>query len=76
MLARSNFVTPEQLAKIYAVSSAQVLVWYHSRIIPAEVAEGRVYRFDSAKVARALAKRARKDKGQSATFRDSAASIQ
>ena len=52
-------VTAGELGKIYSVASSQILEWYHAGIIPAEAAEGRVYRFDPRRVAKVLARRAR-----------------
>jgi len=53
-------LTPREMGAVCKVTSAQVLQWHHAGVIPAEIAEGRVYRFDAAKVAKALAKRASK----------------
>ena len=52
-------LTPEDLAARYAVAKCTVLEWYHKGIIPAEVAVGKVYRFDAAAVAKALRARTR-----------------
>lgn len=48
------FLTPEELAARYAVAKSTVLDWFHQGKIPAEVAVGKVYRFDAEKVAAAL----------------------
>jgi excisionase family DNA binding protein len=52
-------LTPEDLAARYAVTRKTVLEWFHQGRIPAEVATGRIFRFDAEKVAKALAKEAR-----------------
>lgn len=44
-------VTPEELAARYAVAKSTVLDWFHQGKISAEVAVGKVYRFDAEKVA-------------------------
>lgn len=51
-------LTPAQLAAELGIYSKKVLEWYHAGKIPAEIAEGRTYRFDLAKVRAALAERA------------------
>lgn len=53
-------LTPAQLAKELGTYSKKVLDWYHAGKIPAEIAEERTYRFDLAKVRKALADRAAK----------------
>lgn len=52
--------TPSMLAARWQMSKDAVLDLYHRGAIPAEIAEGKVYRFDLAKVEAALAKRAKK----------------
>ena len=54
------YLTPEELAARYAVAKSTVLDWFHQGKIPAEVAVGKVYRFDAEKVAEALKKEAAK----------------
>jgi predicted site-specific integrase-resolvase len=55
-----NLLNPKQLSATLCVSSVTILSWYHARIIPAEIAEGRIYKFDLEKVRSALAERAQK----------------
>lgn len=57
----TQLVGPRDLAKTYSVSSVTILDWYRAGKIPAEVAMGKVYRFDAAKVAKALAEQAKPD---------------
>lgn len=47
-------MTPEQVGEMFQVTGKKVLQWYHDGVIPAEVAVGKVYRFDGAAVAVAL----------------------
>lgn len=51
-------LTPGQLAKQLGTTNKTVLEWYHGGKIPAEIAEGAVYRFDPEAVKEALKKRA------------------
>lgn len=46
---------PRELAKALKVTPPTVLDWHRRGIIPAEIAIGRVYRFNRAKVRAALA---------------------
>lgn len=55
-----ELLTPEQLGKLYSVSSDTILVWLKKGLIPAEVNTGRVKRFDPDAVAAALKTNARK----------------
>jgi len=48
-------VTAEELAAELSVCAPTVMKFYRRGIIPAEVAAGRVYRFDAAKCRAALA---------------------
>ena len=50
-----NLTTGKELAKFYGVSAPTFMAWFHAGIIPAEIAIGKVYRFDREKVAEALA---------------------
>ena len=52
--------TAGEIAQKLKTSSKTILEWFHSGLIPAEVAEGQIYRFDLAKVRAALAERAKK----------------
>lgn len=52
--------TPKEVAREFAVTSKTVLEWFHNGIIPAEVAVGKVFRFDLDRVRAALAKHAKK----------------
>jgi len=47
-------LTPEELAGRYAVKKSTILGWFRQGKIPAEVAVGKVYRFDPERVAEAL----------------------
>lgn len=55
-----DLLPPRRLAEILGVSPVTILEWYHAGKIPAEIAEGRIYRFDEQKVRTALAQRATK----------------
>lgn len=59
MSAHAELVTTAQLAKIYQVTPKTVWQWYREGRIDAEVAEGKILRFDPDKVAAALKRRAR-----------------
>lgn len=52
-------LTAEEVAERYQVKRQTVLQWFHQGIIPAEVAVGKIYRFDPEKVARALTQKTR-----------------
>jgi hypothetical protein len=56
----SKLVNAQELAAIYGVTCATITAWYREGIIPAEMAEGRVYRFDTEKVRLVLRHRAAK----------------
>ena len=60
----SALLKPEELAKRYGVAKSTVLEWFHAGRIPAEVAVGKVFRFDPERVAEALRKDARKAAGK------------
>jgi excisionase family DNA binding protein len=47
-------LTPEELAGRYAVAKSTILEWFRQGRIPAEVAVGKVIRFDPERVAEAL----------------------
>lgn len=49
--------TARQIAARYGVTKPTVFNWLHAGIIPAEVAVGRIFRFDMDKVDAALAQR-------------------
>lgn len=49
--------TPKELAKALKVTPPTVMDWWKKGIIPAEVAEGRIYRFNREKCKAALAAR-------------------
>lgn len=57
---KSAFVSASQAAKALGTSSATILGWYREGYFPAEIAEGRVFRFDLRKVKAALAERAKR----------------
>lgn len=46
--------TPEEIGEIYQVTGKTVLGWFHDGLIPAEVAVGKIYRFDAEDLAKAL----------------------
>lgn len=54
-------LTPSELAAKKKTTVPTILAWYRKGIIPATVAEGRVYRFNLAAVNKALEDRARKN---------------
>lgn len=56
----SELLTPAGIAKIYGVSSKTVLRWLAAGLIPAEINEGQVIRFDADEVSAALRKNANK----------------
>jgi predicted site-specific integrase-resolvase len=49
-----RLLTPEDLAGRYVVAKSTILEWFHAGLIPAEVAVGKIYRFDGERVAAAL----------------------
>ena len=55
--------TPKELAKALKVTPPTVMDWWKKGIIPAEVAIGRIYRFDREKCKAALAANS-KEKGR------------
>lgn len=50
----ANLLTPSELGEIYKVSSKTISRWYKSGLIPAEVDQGQIVRFDREAVAAAL----------------------
>ena len=52
--------TPRELAAKYGVALSTFLGWHHAGIFPAEVAVGKVYRFDPDQVETGLKRHARK----------------
>jgi excisionase family DNA binding protein len=65
-LPSPGLLTPEQLAKVYQVSTDTILGWLKKGLIPAEVDAGRIKRFDADAVAAALkANAVKKAKGKS-----------
>lgn len=56
----SKIVNDKELAAMLGVNRATITTWYHEGIIPAEIAEGRIYRFDPEKVRLVLRHRAAK----------------
>lgn len=59
-MSAGMLMKPEELAARYGVAKSTVLEWYHKGMITAEVAVGKVYRFDADKVAAELRKHAAK----------------
>lgn len=51
----ARLMTPAEVADLFSVQKHTVRGWFHDGVIPAEVAVGRVYRFDLARVREALA---------------------
>jgi len=49
-------LSPKQLAAKLGTTNKTILEWYHAGIIPAEVALGKIYRFDEPKIRAVLAK--------------------
>lgn len=62
-----GLLTPEQIGKIYSVSSDTILGWLKKGLIPAEVDAGRIKRFDADAVAAALKANARRKAKQKAS---------
>jgi len=56
----SALLNASALSKALGVSCATITAWVKKKIIPVEIHEGRVYRFDLAKVREALAERAKR----------------
>jgi len=56
--AVAPWLSPKQLAAKLGVSPPTVVNWVHQGIIPAEVATGRIWRFDEQKVFAALKEQA------------------
>jgi predicted site-specific integrase-resolvase len=56
--------TAKQLANRYSTTIPTILDWYHKGVIPAIVAEGRVFRFDPGAVEEALIERAKNRSGK------------
>ena len=61
--AKVRLLTPEEIGEVYQVTGRTVRDWFHAGLIPAEVAVGRVFRFDLEKVKDALAANAEKARG-------------
>ena len=57
---KEPLMTPKELAAHFKTTTSTILSWYHDGTIPAEVATGKVYRFDLERVSHALAKGAEK----------------
>jgi excisionase family DNA binding protein len=53
---KGPLLTPKELAAHFKTTRSTVLAWYHDGTIPAEVAVGKVYRFDLERVCAALAR--------------------
>lgn len=53
-------MSASETAKAIGTTSGNIMAWYRAGIIPAEVAEGKVFRFDVEKVRMILAKRAKR----------------
>jgi excisionase family DNA binding protein len=58
-----RLLTPEEIGEVYQVTGRTVRDWFHAGLIPAEVAVGRVMRFDLEKVKDALAANAERARG-------------
>lgn len=56
----SALTTPRELSAKYGVAVSTFMAWYHAGIFPAEVAVGKVYRFDADQVEAGLKRHARK----------------
>ena len=63
-VAEAKLLTPEEVGEVYQVSGRTVRDWFHAGLIPAEVAAGRVFRFDLERVRDALAANAEKVRGR------------
>ena len=53
--SKGPLLTPKELADHFKTTASTVLSWYHDGTIPAEVAVGKVYRFDLDRVSATLA---------------------
>lgn len=62
-LKEEQLLTPEEVGEVYQVTGRTVREWFHAGLIPAEVAVGRVFRFDLEKVKDSLAANAAKARG-------------
>ena len=60
----ARLLTPAEVANWFSVQKHTVLDWFHGGVIPAEVAVGRVYRFDLARVREALAAATERQRAQ------------
>jgi len=60
MSAPEELATPRELAAKYGVALSTFLSWHHAGIFPAEVAVGKIYRFDPDQVDAGLKRHARK----------------
>lgn len=58
-----NLATAEEMAEHYGVARSTFLAWFHEGKISAEVAVGKVYRFDPERVAADLREAAEKARG-------------
>jgi len=56
----SDLLTPSELAKLLRVGDTTISRWKQTGVIPAEIDEGRVVRYDPVKVRAALAERAKR----------------
>jgi hypothetical protein len=54
-IAKGPLLTAKELAAHFNTTPSTIFSWYHDGTIPAEVAVGKVYRFDLERVSRALA---------------------
>ena len=57
----AELATPQELAKKYRVAVSTFMSWHHAGIFQAEIAVGRVYRFDEDQVDAGLELHARKN---------------
>lgn len=56
----SQLSTPAEIAATYQVAASTVLRWHRDGIIPASVSVGKVIRFDSDEVSKALTARTKR----------------
>jgi len=59
-----GLMTPDELGKIYKVTGRTIRQWHQDGIIPSEVNQGKILRFDPDEVAAVLKKNARKKSKQ------------
>lgn len=62
----AGLLSPNQLAKKLGVSKSTIIVWTHAGIIDAEIAIGKLWKFDGDKALAALREHTQKARSQKA----------